>query len=123
MDFESVAAAGSMLGTGAVIVIEQGTDMVDVARRLLRFFLHESCGKCTPCRVGTRQLADILERLVAGAGKKGDVELLENISHNMIGKTFCPMGDAAVNPVLSTLKHFRHEYEYYVEHHRPLAAG
>jgi NADH-quinone oxidoreductase subunit F len=123
MDFESVAAAGSMLGTGAVIVVEEGTDMVDVARRLLRFFLHESCGKCTPCRVGTRQLADILEGLVAGAGKKGDVELLENISHNMIGKTFCPMGDAAVNPVLSTLKHFRHEYDHYVEHHRPLAAG
>jgi len=123
MDFESVAAAGSMLGTGAVIVVEEGTDMVDVARRLLRFFQHESCGKCTPCRVGTRQLTSILDRLVAGAGKQGDVELLETISRGMVGRTFCPLGDAAANPVLSTLKHFRHEYEYYVEHHRPLTAG
>ncbi|MFL7808409.1 MAG: NADH-quinone oxidoreductase subunit F, partial [Anaerolineae bacterium] len=122
MDFESVAQAGSMLGTGAIIVMEEGTDMVDVARRLMRFFVHESCGKCTPCRVGTRNLSNTLERIVAGDGHAGDIELLEDICSNMIGNTFCPMGDAAVNPVLSTLKHFRHEYEHYLDHDLPMAA-
>jgi NADH-quinone oxidoreductase subunit F len=122
MDFESVAQAGSMLGTGAIIVMEEGTDMVDVARRLMRFFVHESCGKCTPCRVGTRNLSNALERIVAGQGQAGDIGLLEDICSNMIGNTFCPLGDAAVNPVLSTLKHFRHEYEHYLVHDLPMAA-
>jgi NADH-quinone oxidoreductase subunit F len=122
MDFESVAQAGSMLGTGAIIVMEEGTDMVDVARRLMRFFVHESCGKCTPCRVGTRNLSNAMERIVAGQGQAGDIELLEDICSNMIGNTFCPLGDAAVNPVLSTLKHFRHEYEHYLVHDLPMAA-
>jgi NADH-quinone oxidoreductase subunit F len=123
MDFESVAQAGSMLGTGAIVVIEDGTDMVDVTRRLMRFFVHESCGKCTPCRVGTRNLANTLERIVAGGGKQGDIELLEEICQNMVDSTFCPMGEAAVNPVLSTLKHFRHEYEYYITHKQPITAA
>ena len=123
MDFESVAQAGSMLGTGAIVVIEDGTDMVDVARRLMRFFVHESCGKCTPCRVGTRNLSNTLERIVAGDGKPGDIDLLEEICENMVGNTFCPMGEAAVNPVLSTLKHFRHEYEYYITHKQPITAA
>jgi NADH-quinone oxidoreductase subunit F len=122
MDFESVMAAGSMLGTGAIIVMEEGTDMVKVAQRLMRFFVHESCGKCTPCRAGTRQLVDALDRIVDGKGKQGDIELLEDICGNIIGNTFCPMGDAEVNPVLSTLKHFRNEYEHYVEHKRPIGA-
>ena len=120
MDFESVMAAGSMLGTGAIIVMEEGTDMVKVAQRLMRFFVHESCGRCTPCRAGTRQLVDALDRIVDGKGKQGDIELLEDICGNIIGNTFCPMGDAEVNPVLSTLKHFRNEYEHYVEHKRPI---
>jgi NADH-quinone oxidoreductase subunit F len=123
MDFESVAQAGSMLGTGAIIVIEDGTDMVDVTRRLMRFFVHESCGKCTPCRVGTRNLHNTLDRIVSGEGKQGDIELLEEICENMVSNTFCPMGEAAVNPVLSTLKHFRHEYEYYIEHKQPITAA
>jgi NADH-quinone oxidoreductase subunit F len=122
MDFESVAAAGSMLGTGAIVVMEEGTDMVDVARRLMHFFVHESCGKCTPCRGGTRQLADTLDRIVAGQGQKGDIELLQNICGNMVGNTFCPMGEAAVNPVLSTLKRFPDEYAHYIEHKHPLTA-
>jgi NADH-quinone oxidoreductase subunit F len=122
MDFESVVEAGSMLGTGAIVVMEEGTDMVDVARRLMHFFVHESCGKCTPCRVGTRQLADTLDRIVAGNGKKGDIELLKDICHNMIGNTFCPMGDAAVNPVLSTLERFPGEYEHYIQYKRPITA-
>jgi NADH-quinone oxidoreductase subunit F len=120
MDFESVAAAGSMLGTGAVIVMEEGTDMVDVARRQTHFFAHESCGKCTPCRLGTRHLKDIMDRIVAGQGRKRDLGLLEEICSQMPGRTFCPLGEVAVNPVLSTLKHFREEYEHYVTYHRPL---
>jgi len=123
MDFESVAQAGSMLGTGAIIVMEDGTDMVDVARRLMRFFVHESCGKCTPCRVGTRNLLNTLERIVAGEGEPGDIDLLEEICSNMVGNTFCPMGEAAANPVLSTLKHFRHEYQYYIDHKKPMTAA
>jgi NADH-quinone oxidoreductase subunit F len=123
MDFESVAQAGSMLGTGAIIVMEEGTDMVDVTRRLMRFFVHESCGKCTPCRIGTRNLYNALDRIVSGQGEQGDIQLLEEICDNMVGNTFCPMGEAAVNPVLSTLKHFRHEYEYYIEHKQPITAA
>jgi NADH-quinone oxidoreductase subunit F len=123
MDFESVAEAGSALGTGAIIVMEAGTDMVDVTRRLMQFFVHESCGKCTPCRGGTRLLADTLNRIVAGQGQKGDIELLGNICQNMIGNTFCPMGDAAVNPVLSSLERFPEEYEHYIQHKRPITAS
>ena len=120
MDFESLAAAGSMLGTGAIVVMEEGTDMVDVARRQMHFFAHESCGKCTPCRMGTRQLTNTLDRIVAGKGRKGDIGLLEYTCNHMVGNTFCPMGDAAVNPVMSTLKYFRQEYEHYIEHKGPM---
>ena len=116
MDFESLVEAGSMLGTGAIVVMEEGTCMVEVARRLMDFFAHESCGQCTPCRVGTRRLRDILTRIVEGKGKAGDVELLETICAGIVGHTLCPMGDAAVNPVLSSLKHFRDEYEYHIQH-------
>jgi NADH-quinone oxidoreductase subunit F len=123
LDFESVVEAGSMLGTGAIVVMEEGTDMVDVARRLMHFFVHESCGKCTPCRAGNRQLADTLDRIVAGQGKAGDIDLLKDIAGHIIGKTFCPMGDAAVNPVLSTLERFPKEYEHYIEHKVPITAS
>jgi NADH-quinone oxidoreductase subunit F len=116
MDFESLVEAGSMLGTGAIVVMEEGTCMVEVARRLMDFFAHESCGQCTPCRVGTRRLRDILTRIVEGKGKAGDVELMETICAGIVGHTLCPMGDAAVNPVLSSLKHFRDEYENHIQH-------
>lgn len=114
MDFESLAEAGSMLGTGAIIVIEEGTCMVEVARRLTDFFAHESCGQCTPCRVGTQRLVEVLTRIVQGQGKPGDLDQLEMICAGIAGHTLCPMGDAAVNPVLSSLKHFRGEYENYI---------
>ena len=114
MDFESLAEAGSMLGTGAIVVIEEGTCMVEVARRLMAFFAHESCGQCTPCRVGTQRLAEVLTRIVRGRGKPGDLDQLETICAGIAGHTLCPMGDAAVNPVLSSLKHFRGEYEHYI---------
>jgi len=114
MDFESLAEAGSMLGTGAIVVIEEGTCMVEIARRLMAFFAHESCGQCTPCRVGTQRLAEVLTRIVRGRGRPGDLNLLEDICAGIAGHTLCPMGDAAVNPVLSSLKHFRGEYEHYI---------
>jgi NADH-quinone oxidoreductase subunit F len=123
LDFESLEAAGTMLGTGAVMVMDEGTCMVDVARRLMRFFQHESCGRCTPCRTGTTRMVSILERIEQGEGEEGDVERLEALASGLRGVTFCPMGDAAGNPVLSSLQHFRDEYEYHIKHkHCPMAA-
>ena len=116
LDFESLEAAGTMLGTGAVVVMNEDTCMVDVARRLMRFFSHECCGLCTPCRTGTRRIVNILERLEHGEGVPGDVELLEELARGIQGLTFCPMGDAAANPVLSGIKLFRDEYEYHIQH-------
>jgi NADH-quinone oxidoreductase subunit F len=123
MDFESLEAAGTMLGTGAIIVMNDRTCMVDVARRLMRFFAHESCGHCAPCRVGTQRMLDILERLEHGKGKPGDLESLEQIALGIRGITFCPMGDAATNPVLSGLKLFRDEYEYHLKNKRCAVAA
>jgi NADH-quinone oxidoreductase subunit F len=123
LDFESLEAAGTMLGTGAVVVMDEGTCMVDVARRLMNFFKHESCGRCTPCRTGTNRMSAILERIERGEGQTGDIERLEALANGLRGVTFCPMGDAAVNPVLSGLQHFRDEFEYHIEHQRcPMAA-
>jgi len=118
MDFESLEQAGSMLGTGAIIVIEEGTCMVEVARRLMDFFAHESCGQCTPCRMGTQRLREVLTRIKRGQGKPDDLDLLEELCDGILGHTLCPMGDAAVNPVLSSLKHFRDEYEHHIQYKR-----
>ncbi len=123
MDFESLEAAGTMLGTGAIIVMNDHTCMVDVARRLMRFFAHESCGRCVPCRVGTQRMLGILERLERGKGKPGDLEALEQIALGIRGITFCPMGDAATNPVLSGLRLFRDEYEYHLKNKRCAVAA
>jgi len=123
LDFESLEAAGTMLGTGAVVVMNEDTCMVDVARRLMHFFSHESCGLCTPCRTGTQRIVNILERLEHGKGVPGDVERLEEVAHGMQGLTFCPMGDAAANPVLSGIKLFRDEYEYHIQHKRCAVAA
>jgi NADH-quinone oxidoreductase subunit F len=116
MDFESMAEAGTMLGSGAVIVIDGGTCMVDALRNLLRFYAHESCGKCTPCREGTYWISQILARLEHGGGRPGDVELLADLADNICGRSFCPLGDAAAMPVQGFLKHFRAEFDYHVEH-------
>ncbi len=117
LDFESLAEAGSALGTGAVIVLDEDTCMVDVARRTARFFAHESCGRCTPCRVGSGQILEILERLEAGEGRSGDLERLEALCYGIAGNTFCPMGDALVAPVLSSLQKFRDEYVAHIKQH------
>jgi NADH-quinone oxidoreductase subunit F len=116
MDFESLTRVGSMLGTGAITVLDQSVSIVDVTRRLTRFFVHESCGRCTPCRAGNKRMLEILQRIVDGDGEQGDVELLLSLCDGIATNTFCPMGDAAVNPVRSSIKHFRDEYDYYITH-------
>jgi len=116
MSFEDLAAAGSALGTGAVIVIDETVCMVEVARRLSKFFAHESCGLCTPCRIGSRRIFEILERIENGAGRPDDVDLLLDLVEGIDGRTFCPMGSALVNPVRSAIKHFRTEFDYHITH-------
>lgn len=123
MAFETLSEVGSTLGMGGIIVMDEEACIVDAALRLTRFFAHESCGKCTPCRVGTQCLVGILRRIEDGHGREGDIDLLLDLCNGMIGHTFCPMGDGAVNPTISSLKHFRGEYEYHIEHHGCLASS
>jgi NADH-quinone oxidoreductase subunit F len=111
MDFNSLLAAGSMLGSGAIIVMDDMTCMVHATAVLVRFFEHESCGKCTPCREGTGWLHQVYSRMLRGDGKEGDIDLLLNICGKMKGKCFCPLGEGAIQPVLSSIKYFRGEYE------------
>jgi len=111
MAFETLRAAGSSLGTGAIIVMDEATDMVEVARRTMAFFVHESCGHCTPCRVGGVQMLRILERLAADQGRPGDLERLERLTAIIPTNTFCPLGTAMVDPIASSLRFFRQEYE------------
>jgi NADH-quinone oxidoreductase subunit F len=121
LDYESLNAVGTFLGSGGVIVIDDQTCMVDALWNLIRFYEHESCGKCTPCREGTYWLANILERIEHGEGRPDDIELLSDIADNILGKSFCALGDAAAMPVQGMLKHFRPEFEYHVEHKRCMA--
>jgi NADH-quinone oxidoreductase subunit F len=116
LDFESVAEAGSMLGSGAIIVIDERACMVWVAMKLMNFYAHESCGKCTPCREGTAWLKRIINRIENGDGREGDIELILDICDNIMGRTICPLGDAAVLPIMSIIKHFREEFEYHIKH-------
>jgi NADH-quinone oxidoreductase subunit F len=109
MDCESVAAAGSMLGSGAVIVIEEGTPILEVLKKVTKFYAHESCGQCTPCRLGTSWIHKIVKRIAAGEGDTSDVDHLLRLAANIKGRTLCPMGDAAAMPVLSIAGKFREE--------------
>jgi len=118
LDFESVAAAGSMLGSGAVIVMDETTCMVRVAMILARFYHHESCGQCTQCREGTAWMHKILKRIEEGRGSQSDLELLLDICDNMKGKTICPLSDATAMPVESYIQHFRGEFEEHVRENR-----
>jgi NADH:ubiquinone oxidoreductase subunit F (NADH-binding)/NAD-dependent dihydropyrimidine dehydrogenase PreA subunit/(2Fe-2S) ferredoxin len=111
IDYETLTAAGSIMGSGGMVVLDEATCMVDVARYFLAFTMDESCGKCTPCREGTRAMYDILTRLVEGQGRAGDLELLEEIGRWVKGASLCGLGGTAPNPVLSTLRYFRDEYE------------
>ncbi len=116
--FDGVAKAGSMLGSAAIIVLDDTTCMVWAAENLLHFYRHESCGKCTPCREGTDWLFKILRRLDRGEGTMADIDLLDNVAANIAGKTLCPFGDAAATPALTTVKHFRAEFEAHVREGR-----
>lgn len=121
MDFVNLPKVGSMLGSGAVMVFDETVCLVRVCWRALRFFEHESCGKCTPCREGTGWMRNILERIESGFGRKGDLELLQDVAKSVAGKTFCPLGDGAANVVLSFLKNFGEEFEYHIEKKECLA--
>lgn len=114
MDFVSLPKEGSMLGSGAVMVFDETVCLVKVCWRALKFFEHESCGKCTPCREGTGWLRNILERMEKGLGRESDLELLNDVAGNVAGKTFCPLGDGAANVVLSFVRNFPEEFEYHI---------
>jgi NADH-quinone oxidoreductase subunit F len=115
LDYESLAVAGSMLGSGAVIVFHEETCIVWVILKLIHFFKHESCGKCTPCREGTAWLEQIIHRIEHGQGKPGDIETMEEVCSNILGRTICPLGDAAVMPIQSAIKHWRNEWQYHID--------
>ena len=117
-DYESLAAAGSMLGSGALIVIDNKANIVETTLRLISFYMHESCGKCTPCREGTRWLHQIVERILQHKGELEHINKIEDICDNMSFKAFCPLADACVAPVMSSIKHFRSDYEAYFKKHR-----
>jgi NADH-quinone oxidoreductase subunit F len=117
LDFESIAAAGSSLGSAGVIVMDETSDMVQVALRLMCFYAHESCGKCTPCRIGARRMVDIMERIVRGKGRPGDLDRLESLGQTMKTGSLCGLGQTAHNPVTSTLRCFRGDYEAYTTRH------
>ncbi|MBE3559158.1 MAG: NADH-quinone oxidoreductase subunit NuoF [Ktedonobacteraceae bacterium] len=116
LDFESVAAAGSMLGSGGVIVIDEDTCIVGAILRMTEFYREESCGKCTPCREGTFWLVQLLERLEHGHGKMKDIDLMADVCSNILGRSFCPLGDAATSSITSGIRLFREEFEYHVTH-------
>jgi NADH-quinone oxidoreductase subunit F len=109
-----------MLGSGGVIAINERTCLVRVTERLAAFYAHESCGKCIPCREGTDWMYRILRRIEGGQGRMDDLELLLDICDNIAGKSFCPLGDAAVGPVQSSIERFRAEYEFHVREKRCL---
>jgi len=116
MDYNSLQAAGSSFGTGAVMVMDEKTCMVRVLRRISRFYMAESCGQCTPCREGTGWLYRMLTRIIDGDGQEEDLDKLVDVANKIEGHTICALGDAAAWPVQSFLKHFRHEFEYMVQH-------
>jgi NADH-quinone oxidoreductase subunit F len=114
MDFDSVAKAGSMLGSGGTIAIDEDTCMVDLARRIMHFYAHESCGWCIPCREGTSWLRKMLDRFHDGMGRAEDIDMIDQLSKNILGKSFCPLGDAAALPTISIVKKWRNEFEMHL---------
>ncbi|MCI5551125.1 MAG: NADH-quinone oxidoreductase subunit NuoF [Clostridiales bacterium] len=114
IDYDNLIAAGSMMGSGGMIVMDEDNCMVDIARFFLDFTVDESCGKCTPCRIGTRRMLEILQRITNGQGQDGDIERLETLAYNIKNTALCGLGQTAPNPVLSTLRYFRHEYEAHI---------
>ena len=118
MDYDSIAKAGSMLGAGSVIVIDETTCMVKALTRLSYFYYEESCGQCTPCREGTGWLSRVISRIENGKGRQDDLDLLVDVANKIGGRTICGLGDAAAMPVTSFLNHFRDEFQYHIDHKR-----
>ncbi|MBR2660830.1 MAG: NADH-quinone oxidoreductase subunit NuoF [Clostridia bacterium] len=118
VDYDSLTKIGAMMGSGGMIVMDEDNCMVDIARFFLDFTVDESCGKCTPCRVGTRRMLEILERITQGKGEEGDIEKLETLAENIKSSALCGLGQTAPNPVLSTIKYFRDEYEAHIREKR-----
>ena len=116
MDYDSLSKAGSSLGAGSVIVMDESTCMVKTLQRLSYFFYEESCGQCTPCREGTGWVYRVISRIVNGQGRMEDLALLKDVSNNIAGRTICALGEAAATPVLSFLKHFEPEFIHFIEH-------
>ena len=116
MDYDSLSKAGSMLGAGSVIVMDETTCMVGALARLSHFYYEESCGQCTPCREGTGWLAKVMHRIEHGEGVQEDLDLLNDVAHRIGGRTICALGDAAAMPVMSFLKHYRDEFQYHIDH-------
>jgi NADH-quinone oxidoreductase subunit F len=131
MDYDSIAKAGSMLGSGAVIVMDDSRSMVESLLRLSYFYMHESCGQCTPCREGTGWLWRVVDRIWNGHGKQSDMDLLNDVADNIQGRTICALGDAAAMPVRAMIKHFRPEFQELIDkaqqkaspHPNPLPEG
>jgi len=118
--YEEMMAAGSMVGSGGCMVLNETTDIVKFCWRTSVFYMNESCGKCTPCREGTRWMVQILERMINGLGQPGDVDLLMNVADQIDGRSFCPLGEAAAWPVKGMIRVFREEFDYYIEHGRSM---
>ena len=123
MDYDSIQKAGSGLGSGAVIVMDETTCMVDTLYRISEFYMEESCGQCTPCREGTGWLVRLLHRIKEGHGEPGDIEKLVNVADNIEGRTICALGEAAAWPVQSFVKQFYHEFDYFIKHKRSMVAA
>ncbi|WP_428086009.1 NADH-quinone oxidoreductase subunit NuoF [Candidatus Thioglobus sp.] len=123
MDYDGIEKAGSMLGAGSVIIMDDSTCMVKALTRLAHFYYDESCGQCTPCREGTGWLYRVLKRIMDGKGKADDIDLLLGVQEKIMGNTICALGDAAAMPVESFLRNFREEFEYYIEHGKSMVKG
>jgi NADH-quinone oxidoreductase subunit F len=120
LDYDSVRKAGSALGTGSLIVMDETTCMVKTLERITRFYYAESCGQCTPCREGTGWMNRVVKRILAGEGRKADLDMLVDVANKIEGHTICAFGDASAWPVQSFMKHYRHEFEYMIEHGRSI---
>ena len=118
VEYDTLTSVGAMMGSGGMIVLDEDNCMVDIARFFLDFTVDESCGKCTPCRIGTRRMLEILQRITEGKGEEGDIEKLENLAENIKNSALCGLGQTAPNPVLSTIKFFRDEYEAHIKEKR-----
>jgi len=123
MDYDAIGKAGSMLGSGAVMVMDESVCMVELAARTAHFYYEESCGQCSPCREGTGWMSRVIHRILEGEGKPEDLDNLDRVAGNIMGRTICALGDAAAMPIKGFLKQYRHEFEYMIEHKRSMVKG